>query len=253
MVIKKDIWITPYACNRTLHIYVPDNLSKENPAAVLYMFDGHNLFFDRDATFGKSWGMKKYLDRKKAHLIVVGLECNHEGDERLSEFTPYSYDDWDYGYVNEKGRDLAQWMVEELKPWVDANFPTIPDREHTYIGGSSLGGTMAFYMMLMYSDVYSKGAVISPHIYPMFKSVRKDLGHEMHPDTTVYMSWGGKEYPTHRIFALATDQNLQIMRALMSKPGVNVIPHSYKNMDHSESAWEKELPIWFRELGLLEE
>ena len=253
MVIKQDIWITPYGCNRTLHIYLPEQLSEEHPAGVLYMFDGHNLFYDEDATFGKSWGLREFLDKKKANLIVVGLECNHEGDERLKEFTPYSYNDWDYGYVEEKGKVLAQWIAKELKPWVDENFPTKADREHTYVGGSSLGGTMAFYMMLMYSDIFSKGVVVSPHIYPMYKHLREDLGHEMHPDTTVYMSWGGREYPTHRIFALATDQNLQIMRALMKKPGVDVIPHAYKNMNHSEAAWQKEVPIWFKELELYEE
>ena len=29
----------------------------------MYMFDGHNVFFDEDATFGKSWGMNDYMER----------------------------------------------------------------------------------------------------------------------------------------------------------------------------------------------
>ena len=57
------------------------------------------------------------------------------------------------------------------------------------------------------------------------------------------------EYKPH-IMAMATDQNLQILRALMKKPGVDVIPHCFKNDDHSERAWEKELPVWMKELNI---
>ncbi|MCF0110502.1 MAG: alpha/beta hydrolase, partial [Erysipelotrichaceae bacterium] len=146
---------------------------------------------------------------------------------------------------------LIEWMTTELKDFIDSTYPTISDREHTYIGGSSMGGIMSLYMALTHSDVYSKAVCVSPYIYPMYKSLRKDLGHDMYENTQVYISWGGREYPTHDIFAMATDQNLQIIRALMKKPGVDVIPHCFKNDDHSESAWKKELPIWMKDLGLL--
>ena len=32
-------------------------MKEEKKYPVLYMFDGHNLFFDDEAAFGKSWGM----------------------------------------------------------------------------------------------------------------------------------------------------------------------------------------------------
>ena len=89
MVIKENIWITPFETERTLHIYLPDDLGEQERLPVLYMFDGHNLFFDEDATYGVSWGLKDYLDAHHSRLLVVGLECNHEGIERLKEFTPY--------------------------------------------------------------------------------------------------------------------------------------------------------------------
>ena len=104
MILKKEVWISPYKCNRTLHIYVPEQCSIKNPASVLYMFDGHNLYFDHEATYGKSWGIKEYLDQKNARLMVVGLECNHEGNERLSEFTPYDFYEDEWGTIHQKGR-----------------------------------------------------------------------------------------------------------------------------------------------------
>ena len=47
---------------RRAYLYLP-TMYREQPRRrfpVLYMFDGHNVFFDSHATHGKSWG----LDRK---------------------------------------------------------------------------------------------------------------------------------------------------------------------------------------------
>ena len=250
MIIKENIWIGPFNTERLLHIYMPDDAQEGERFPVLYMFDGHNLFYDSDATYGKCWGIREYLDKHHGRVIVVGLECNHEGNERLSECTPYTYDDPGFGHVDEKGRTLIQWMITDLKNWVDSRFPTKPEREYTWVGGSSMGGTMALYMAMMNSDVYSKAVCVSPHIFPMYKQLRRDLGCHMHPETEIYISWGGYEYATHHIFATATDQNLQIIRALLKKPGVDVWPHVFKNDNHSEQAWNKELKVWMKELGI---
>ena len=42
---------------RNAYVYIP-NEAKKHPDyryPVLYMFDGHNVFYDKDATYGKSW------------------------------------------------------------------------------------------------------------------------------------------------------------------------------------------------------
>ena len=63
MIIKEEIFIEPFNLSRMLHIYIPDEIKKGERFPVLYMFDGHNLFFDEDATYGKSWGIKNFLDK----------------------------------------------------------------------------------------------------------------------------------------------------------------------------------------------
>ena len=44
---------------RNAYVYLPESYDREPERRypVLYMFDGHNVFFDWDATYGKSWGM----------------------------------------------------------------------------------------------------------------------------------------------------------------------------------------------------
>ena len=70
-VIQFEVPIKPFTQSpRKIWAYLPDsytaNTKKKYP--VLYMFDGHNLFFDDVATYGKSWGIKDYLDKAKLDL-----------------------------------------------------------------------------------------------------------------------------------------------------------------------------------------
>ena len=80
MIIKRDCYYPPRNSNRRLHIYLPDDYEYSNERyPVVYMFDGHNLFFDEDATYGKSWGIRTFLDAWDKKLIIVGMECSHTG------------------------------------------------------------------------------------------------------------------------------------------------------------------------------
>ena len=73
---KRDIYIPCFQDMRMLHIYLPEDYEKETRHyPVLYMFDGHNLFYDEDATFGRSWGLKRWLDEHTMPLIVVGVNA----------------------------------------------------------------------------------------------------------------------------------------------------------------------------------
>lgn len=105
MIEKRDIYIPCFQDMRMLHIYLPEDYEKETRHyPVLYMFDGHNLFYDEDATFGRSWGLKRWLDEHTMPLIVVGVECNHEGNRRLEEFSPYDFSDATVGFIHGQGK-----------------------------------------------------------------------------------------------------------------------------------------------------
>ena len=59
MFIRREVFFRPANENRALHIYLPDDYYKSNERyPVMYFFDGHNIFFDHFATFGKSWGLE---------------------------------------------------------------------------------------------------------------------------------------------------------------------------------------------------
>mgnify|MGYP000417618327 CR=1 FL=1 len=92
---------------RRVYVYLPTmyEADPDRRYPVLYMFDGQNVFFDEDATFGKSWGVADYLDYTDTPLIVAAVECNAgANNERLVEYSPYRFDDPQFGHFDGKGQ-----------------------------------------------------------------------------------------------------------------------------------------------------
>lgn len=250
MVIKESIYIEPFNLHRTLHIYLPDNIEPEERFPVIYMFDGHNLFFDQDATYGKSWGIKDILDSNNQRIMIVGLECNHEGNMRLCEFSPYSFRDKFFGKVTGLGKITIDWICDTLKPYIDSKFPTKTDRKYTGIGGSSMGGLMSVYGLAARSDIFSMGICVSPFYDHIFKKLVEDISSfKIQKKTKAYISWGRHEFHTKKQLAVGTEKNMIVTRIFSSK-GVNVYPHMMVDGAHNEESWEKETLAWLHELGL---
>ena len=216
MVETFTVHITPYDLDRNTFIYLPDNWQASGRRyPVIYMFDGHNLFFDSTATFGTCWGLKDYLDAHP-NAIVVAPECNHEGNKRLEEYCPYD-SDWFDG-IHGTGKQYMDWLVNELKPAIDAKYPTLPDRGNTAIGGSSMGGLMSLYAITAYNKVFSKAACLSPSVRICLPQVKAELKKaKLAPDTRVYLSWGEKEGKGKHQLAQYTANALTVTRGLSGK------------------------------------
>lgn len=196
MIIKQDFIYTLKNASRPLHIWLPDNyFDSQERYPVMYFFDGHNLFSDEDATYGKSWGMKAFLEGWGKDMIVVGIECGHEGQERLSEYLPYMADqDSHFADFRPLGGQTMRWIVNEVKPMIDSTYRTIPFRECTGIAGSSMGGLMALYAAVHYNRWFSKAGCISSAVGFCMKPIMKDMKENpMSPDTRIYLSWGTGE------------------------------------------------------------
>ena len=153
---------------RRAYAYVPDSWEEDHDLRypVLYMFDGHNVFFDEDATYGKSWGLGEYLDATETQIIVAAVECNHHPDNgRLSEYSPFTFRTPQFKKVVGRGKLTMDWMTTAFKAEIDREFPTLPERENTFIAGSSMGGLMSLYALLEYNHIFSRAAALSPSLW----------------------------------------------------------------------------------------
>lgn len=233
---------------RKAYIYLPESyeLDEDRRYPVLYMFDGHNVFFDSHATYGKSWGMKEYMDYTETQLIIAAVECNHSPDHgRLQEYSPFSFKDPEFGSIRGRGRTTMEWMTGTFKAFIDDNFRTLPDRDSTFIAGSSMGGLMSLYAVLEYNHIFSRAAALSPSISLVPDRVEQMI-HRSNPlpDTVIYMDYGELEMDTHhnmqRCFSRTASQLLMKSVLLTTR----IVPGG----THSEASWEQQLPFFMNTL-----
>ena len=250
MIFTRNITIPPLSGKekRRAYIYVPDAY-RTNPEArfpVLYMFDGHNVFFDSHATYGKSWGMLEILQKLNIPLIVAAVECNHgHNNERLSEYSPFDFQYHEVGRIKGQGKKTMDWFTKVFKPFVDHSFPTLPDREYTFIAGSSMGGLMTIYALTHYNHIFSRGAALSPAVSFSITTVEHmiEAGH-VGENSVLYMDYGEKEFESR---PQAVDHYNRVATALMKK-GVLLNSRVVPQGEHTEASWEKQIPIFLETL-----
>ncbi len=252
MIVKHDFLYTPKGKNRPLHVYLPASYAGSNAHyPVMYFFDGHNLFSDSDATYGKCWGLKEFLDRWDRELILVGMECGHEGNERLSEYLPYPANktSW-FGRFAPMGDATLLWLLNEVKPFIDATYRTLPLREATAIGGSSMGGLMSIYAAVHYNAWFSKAACVSSAIGFCMRPLLRDMKeHPLSPDTRMFLSWGtGEAYgiqdPTVEDRSSKTYGWNKKVADKASASGAEVRMYCQVGGHHCEADWEKQVPLF---------
>lgn len=250
MILKDDITIPALSGDvpRKLYIYLPPEYEKSQEFyPVLYMFDGHNVFFDEDATYGKSWGMAEYLERENPALIVVAVECNHKGNRRLCEYSPWHFQDNRFGRIDGVGQVYMDWLTQELKPWVDREFRTRPEREFTSICGSSMGGLMTVYAVTAYNEIFSKGAALSPSLWCAPQKTLNLIRHTAFGENTIlYMDYGSVEMGNR----ISTRNALKRVSNALMDQGVYTCMRIVPGGEHCEACWEQQIPIFMNCLGI---
>lgn len=249
MILIKKVQIPelPVKKPRRLYIYLPRDYDKsEQHYPVLYMFDGHNVFYDSHATYGKSWGMKEYLRRSRLPLIVAAIECNHEGERRMNEYAPWDYYERHLGHMEGQGKLTMDWITGPLKQFVDGTYRTLPDRENTLIAGSSMGGLMSLYAVTAYNEVFSRAAALSPSIYFGGRNLRQLISStSFQKQTRIYMDVGTGEagHGKHGLLSMMFKTAAELTHA-----GADVDARVVPGAQHCEAAWEKRIPIFMNYL-----
>ena len=251
MVCKWEVTIPQLSGSvpRRVYVYLPESYDREPERRypVMYMFDGHNVFFDEDATYGKSWGLGDYLDAHGKELIVVAVECNHSGSRRLAEYSPVSFAEPSLGKVTGKGRAYMNWMVQELKPRIDGQYRTLPDRSNTILAGSSMGGLMALYGVTTYNHIFQRAACLSPSLWVSSGKVLEIIARaHIRRDTCIYMDYGELEMFNHAANAEALISTAHLLMTKRVNLALRIVPGG----THSEASWEKQIPIFMDCLNL---
>jgi alpha-glucosidase len=190
-LLPAKLEIPGLARQRQVRIYVPPGYASSGRRyPVLYMHDAQNLFDDATSFVGE-WKVDETLDELaksgKLELIVVGID--HGGDKRLTELNPWANERFGPG----EGREYMDFIVKVVKPLVDSTYRTLPDRDHTAIMGSSMGGLISHYAIVQYPQVFSKAGVFSPAYWTAPAVYGYVADHPLPTDARVYMLMGELE------------------------------------------------------------
>ncbi|MEY8661889.1 alpha/beta hydrolase [Ligilactobacillus faecis] len=164
--LKTHYLAMPYDRPRRIRVLLPKNYYQERHKTypVLYMHDGQNVFYSREAFMGHSWKVIPTLKKHREFppLIIVGLDNSPR--YRSDEYTPWPtefYQDGKQQRFGGGGQAYAAWIVEVVKPFIDTHYRTRPARSDTLLAGSSLGGYITAYMGSAYPDIFGNLGVFS--------------------------------------------------------------------------------------------
>ena len=145
---------------RIVRIYLPEDYdATQEQYPVLYMHDGQNLFDDSTSYVGE-WGVDEAINQLTQStgfkLIIVGID--HGSEKRMNELSPWA----NRRFGKAEGKEYMEFIVNDVKPYIDNHYRTLPARENTAILGSSMGGLISHYAIYNYPDLFSKAGIFSP-------------------------------------------------------------------------------------------
>jgi predicted alpha/beta superfamily hydrolase len=252
-IVFEEILVPYFNETRNIRIYLPNKYDWDQKKSypVLYMQDGQNLFSDELAYGGHSWRIIETMERLEQEgridgIIVVGID--HAGDKRLIEYAPFNVPEVvDRFNENQIGEGLlySDFLVNTVKPFIDAKYRTLRNCEHTAIAGSSMGGLISTYIGLMYPDVFSKIGAFSTASWfceePLLDLINQQTIDE---NQSYYLQVGTNESTistdpsNHQIYL---DNTLKLHHALLSS-GLSVSQSKLVievGGIHHESVWAK--------------
>jgi len=248
---------------RNVDVWLPPGYADGGEARypVIYMHDGQNVFDAAASSFGEAWEIDEVLGQLVAEgtvrpAIVVAIW--NTGMGRYSEYMPRkAVGDGPVDYQLQhrpsfRGDELTsdrylQFIVTELKPFIDSTYRTLAGRADTFVMGSSMGGLISAYAVAEYPDVFGGAACVSTH-WPAGNGAVIDYLAGHLPDPASHRLYF--DYGTATLDALYEPYQ-QRMDAVMRQAGYvegrNWLTLRFDGAEHNEQAWRQRaaLPLQF--------
>jgi len=230
---------------RVFYMLPTDYYESDESYKVLYMHDGQNLFDDKQAPYGKSWGILENYDRfsEMEKLIIVGVETS--GEERPDLLVPFEFKYEDEDFIRGGKTDkYLDFLTKTLKPLIDSTFRTKKERENTALMGSSYGGLCTLYASVTKQDVFSKFGCVS-NAFDIVQDKLEDLVRKstFKMDTKIYLDVGTSEASKEidsKHYVASNDKIYAILERLIKDE--NLLYRVIASGIHNESDWEKRFP-----------
>jgi len=160
----------------TVEVWLPNDYDSKKAYPVIYMHDGQSLFDPKLTWNNQAWEVDKSLTRlidlgKIPPCIVVSIW--HHEKTRNTDYLPqkpFNTFPTDFrhtltgdGNLKVHSEAYLKFIVLELKPFIDANYATLPNFENTFMIGASMGALISLYALCEYPQVFGGVACMSTH------------------------------------------------------------------------------------------
>ena len=253
-----EFFYSKYTDFRNVAVWFPPGYEDQSDIRypVLYMHDGQNMF-DNSASFsGESWRIDLAITRlmseeKIVGAIVVGV---WNSSIRWRDYMPQK--PYEAPAFHERHPDFLElaggsptsdaylkFLVEELKPFIDKKYRTLPDRQNTFVMGSSMGGLISLYAISEYPQVYGGAGCISTHWFIGGNELVDEMAHLL-PDPSdhkLYFDFGTETLDSeYEPYQRRMDEHL---RRAGYRENVNWVTLKFEGAEHSERSWRERVHI----------
>ena len=236
-VIDTAFYMPQLDRSRRIWMYLPpDYFTSGKNYPVLYMHDGQNLF-DEATSYAGEWGVDNFLDSifssGKKEVLVVGIDNGLQ--KRMTEYNPYSFQQFGKG----EGNKYVDFLVQDLKPYIDKHYRTRPDKKDTYIAGSSMGGLISLYAVLKYPEKFGGAGIFSPAFWTASGIDSMVLSRAKKMNSHLFFYAGAKEGKTML-------PDMKRIAAEIKKLSVSPVKEVVDpQASHNEAAWRKYFPQFY--------
>lgn len=201
---------------RRAFVYTPPDYGKDQSKRYPVLYLQHGWGEDETA----------WTNQGHANLIMDNLIAESKINPFIIVMT--------YGMTNEikfgglRNFDIKPFqtvLVDELIPYIDANFNTIADREHRAMAGLSMGGMETKMITLNRPEVFSHYVILSGGIYSP-----EDIK-DKNSIKLIFLSCGSKESP---------DRIKNAVQQLKDA-GINAVSYISENTAHEFQTWRRSL------------
>lgn len=200
---------------------------------VVYFQDGQNLF-DPARSFAGHWSLLETLALQTGAFSPVIVGVPNLGPDRLREYSPF--DDVIHGEGD--GDEYLAFLRGVVKPLIDANFQTRPERQFTTIAGSSMGGLFSIYALIAGAGTFGSAWVLSPALWYADGAIYDWLAHQPGPVGRLWLDVGVAE-------GIDEVHDVQRMRDLLVSRGWqegNQLRYLEDPLgDHDEASWGRRI------------
>jgi len=233
LLFTVDFPVPHLKATRTISVLLPASYHESATRyPVLYMHDGQNLFDAAIAYAGTEWQVDEtlaLLATEGIEAIVVGID--HAGEGRIAEYSPFG---------SGKGDLYLDWLFGLLKPHIDDHFRTLPQREQTFMAGSSMGGLISLHAMLTRPHLLGGVAALSPSLWVHRFAILDEARRADLAQARIYLDYGTREQSALPM------QRILLERGLVEGGQLHFVRE--EGGLHNEAAWARRLPDALRYL-----